>query len=281
MLAYAAGNAAAFDTLYARHKGGVYRYMLRHCGNAGIADELFQDVWMNAIRARASYAPTAKFTTWLYTLAHHRLVDHWRASGQVELRVDRRRGRRRARAASKRSRLARRRARGARRSPTRSGVASHAALAALPAVQREAFLLQQEAGMSLAEIAELTGAGEETVKSRLRYATAKLRARWRPCDEHRTVDRSASATPRSTRRGARTRASCRRRALDAAILAAARARASARSRATTPRSRARAAVARWWMPLAAAATIGAIAFGVHPDTCRRTSQPSRRSSATR
>ena len=52
----------------------------------------------------------------------------------------------------------------------------HEALAALPAVQRDAFLLQQEAGLSLADIAALTGTGEETVKSRLRYATAKLRA---------------------------------------------------------------------------------------------------------
>ena len=49
------------------------------------------------------------------------------------------------------------------------------ALAQLPAAQRDAFLLQQEAGMSLAEIAALTGAGDETVKSRLRYATTKLR----------------------------------------------------------------------------------------------------------
>ena len=82
MLAYAAGAANAFDTLYARHKGPVYRYMLRHCGNAGVADELFQDVWMSVVRVRATYAPTAKFTTWLYTLARHRLVDHWRANGR-------------------------------------------------------------------------------------------------------------------------------------------------------------------------------------------------------
>ena len=84
MLAYGAGRAGAFDVLYARHKGGVYRYLLRHCRNAGLADELFQDVWMNAIRARATYAPTARFTTWLYTLAHNRLVDHWRANGQAK-----------------------------------------------------------------------------------------------------------------------------------------------------------------------------------------------------
>ncbi|MCC6196476.1 MAG: sigma-70 family RNA polymerase sigma factor, partial [Burkholderiales bacterium] len=85
MLAYGAGAAGAFDTLYARHKGGVYRYLLRHLRNDGLADELFQDVWMNAIRVRASYQPTAKFTTWIYTLAHNRLVDHWRATGQAKL----------------------------------------------------------------------------------------------------------------------------------------------------------------------------------------------------
>ena len=59
MLAYAAGDAVAFDTLYARHKGGVYRYLLRQCRPSSVADELFQDVWTNLIRARASYAPTA------------------------------------------------------------------------------------------------------------------------------------------------------------------------------------------------------------------------------
>jgi len=85
MLAYAAGDAAAFDMLYARHKGGVYRYLARQCRQSGVADELFQDVWMNLIRARASYAPTAKFTTWLYRLAHNRMIDHFRASGHLTL----------------------------------------------------------------------------------------------------------------------------------------------------------------------------------------------------
>jgi len=180
MLSYAAGRAAAFDTLYARHKGGVYRYLLRHCGNAGTAEELFQDVWMNAIRARDRYAPTAKFTTWLYTLAHHRLVDHWRASGQVKLASiddDHDEGTRAAVEALP----------GAPREEPEAQLATrqlrerfHAALATLPAVQRDAFLLQHEGGLSLAEIAELTGAGVETVKSRLRYAVAKLRGQLSP-----------------------------------------------------------------------------------------------------
>lgn len=179
MLAYAAGGAAAFDALYARHKGPVYRYLLRHCGNGGVADELFQDVWMNVVRARARYLPTAKFTTWLYTLARHRLVDHWRANGQVSLRsIDDEDDDAMNRVES---------IPGSRVDEPETRVISNQigrrlaqALAELPIAQREAFLLQQEAGLSLAEIADLTGAGEETVKSRLRYATAKLRTALEP-----------------------------------------------------------------------------------------------------
>jgi RNA polymerase sigma-70 factor (ECF subfamily) len=174
MLAYAAGDAGAFDLLYARHKGGMYRYLLRHCGNAGTADELFQDVWMSVIRARVAYVPSARFTTWLYRIAHHRLIDHWRARGAAEFvsadpddddpgPLAAHAGPRgdepevRAGADELRARLA-------------------AALAALPPPQRDAFLLHQEGGLELAEIAALTGEGVETIKSRIRYALAKLRA---------------------------------------------------------------------------------------------------------
>jgi RNA polymerase sigma-70 factor (ECF subfamily) len=173
MLAYAAGNAAAFDTLYARHKGGVYRYLLRQCRHAGVADELFQDVWMNLIRARVSYAPTAKFTTWLYRLAHNRLIDHYRASGVAtvvsaddDVNVD-------AVAAIAADCGDEPNVRAENR---QLGERLKSAVAALPAAQREAFLLHQEGGLSLAEIADLTGVGIETVKSRLRYATNKLRS---------------------------------------------------------------------------------------------------------
>ena len=174
MLAYARGEAAAFDVLYARHKGGVYRYLVRNCGNAGTADELFQDIWMNVIRVRATYAPTAKFATWLYTLAHHRLVDHWRATGQATL-VSVDDDDEATRATVDALPAARADEPDARAGRREMSARIQAALAALPPAQRDAFLLQHESGMSLAEIAALTGVGMETVKSRLRYAIAKLR----------------------------------------------------------------------------------------------------------
>lgn len=173
MLAYASGHAAAFDSLYARHRGGVYRYLLRQCRQRGIADELFQDVWMNLIRARASYVPTAKFTTWLYRLAHNRLIDHYRASGHLTLVSADDEAHEDAVATLPGARADEPQARAENRE---LGERLLAAVAALPPAQREAFLLQQEGGLSLAEIAELTGVGTETVKSRLRYALAKLRA---------------------------------------------------------------------------------------------------------
>jgi RNA polymerase sigma-70 factor (ECF subfamily) len=187
MLAYARGEAAAFDALYARHRNGVYRYLLRHCNNAGIADELFQDVWMNVIRSRATYAPTARFATWLYTLAHHRIVDHWRSTGQAKLMstdADETAGAEILALAGSRGDQP-----DVRAFTGQIRERLNAALAALPPAQRDAFLLQQESGLSLAEIAALTGVGIETVKSRLRYAAARLRAalielREASADEH-------------------------------------------------------------------------------------------------
>ena len=172
MLAYAAGDAAAFDALYARHKGGVYRYLLRQCRQGVAVDELFQDVWMNLIRARASYTPSAKFATYLYRLAHNRLIDHYRASGQVRLVSADDEAHEEAVAALPAGRGVEPEMRAENRE---LGERLKGAVGSLPPLQRDAFLLQQEAGLSLNEIAELTGVGVETVKSRLRYAVNKLR----------------------------------------------------------------------------------------------------------
>ena len=180
MLAYAAGDAAAFDALYTRHKGGVYRYLLRQCRQPGIAAELFQDVWMNLIRARSSYAPTARFTTWLYRLAHNRMIDHFRASGHLTLVSADDEAHEDAVIALPAARSTEPAVRAENRE---LGERLRAALSALPPAQREVFLLQQEAALSLSEIAELTGVGVETVKSRLRYALSKLRTELSDLDE--------------------------------------------------------------------------------------------------
>src|ERR671937_3334760 len=81
MLAYKAGNAGAFETLYALHRARLYRFVLRAVKAHAVAEELFQEIWMRVIEARGRYLPQARFTTWLYTIAHNHLVDHWRKRG--------------------------------------------------------------------------------------------------------------------------------------------------------------------------------------------------------
>jgi RNA polymerase sigma factor (sigma-70 family) len=169
MLAYAGGDAGAFEALYARHKGALYRFVLRSVKARGEAEELFQEIWMRAIEARSRYAPQAKFSTWLYTIAHNRLVDHWRAKGLALVSLDDEANPVPEVAADPGSEPHRQVE--ARQTLERLG----AALAALPLAQREAFLLHHEGELTVAEIAAATGSGEEAAKSRLRYAMNKLR----------------------------------------------------------------------------------------------------------
>ena len=88
--AYARGDAAAFERLYARHQAGLYRFIRRLLGSALAAqtDEVFQDTWLKVVNARERWAPQgATFRTWLFTLAHHRVIDLLRKSGR-EVSVD-------------------------------------------------------------------------------------------------------------------------------------------------------------------------------------------------
>jgi RNA polymerase sigma-70 factor (ECF subfamily) len=171
MLSYRDGDAGAFDALYARHKGGVYRYLLRQCRDAATAEELVQEVWMNLIRARAGYTVQAKFTTYLYRVAHNRLIDHYRRNGHVDMvSFDDEDREEIVELPDERERPA-----DAALDARRQAGRLLELIAALPEAQREAFLLQQEGGMSVEEIALATGVNRETAKSRLRYAMARLR----------------------------------------------------------------------------------------------------------
>jgi RNA polymerase sigma-70 factor (ECF subfamily) len=169
MLAYAGGDAAAFEMLYARHKGPLFRFVLRSVKGEAQAEELFQEVWMRAIEARERYRPEAKFTTWLFTIAHNRLVDHWRAKGLslVSLDDEEREAVEPVAPPSAEPH--------ANLEASRTAARLAAAIAALPLAQREAFLMHQEGDLTVAEIAAATATNEEAAKSRLRYAMNKLK----------------------------------------------------------------------------------------------------------
>lgn len=170
MLQYRDGDADAFELLYSRHKDALFRYCLRHCRERGTAEETFQDVWMRVIGARGRYEARAKFTTWLYRIAHNRVIDKYRSNPSapiLSLDDD----------ASPTEPAANPTDDPYRRvSSDRQAARLQALLAELPAEQRDVFLLHEEAGLGLEAIAELSGVGRETAKSRLRYALAKLRA---------------------------------------------------------------------------------------------------------
>jgi RNA polymerase sigma-70 factor (ECF subfamily) len=172
MRTYAGGDVRAFETLYDRHALPVWRFVQRSVQNAALADDLVQDVWFSVVRHAPQYEARAKFRTWLFTLAHHRMVDHWRThKAHASLDAESEDG------ASLAEMLAAESGFGPERQLDSRELARALldALAALPEVQREAFLLQAEAGMSVAEIAQTTGVNTETAKSRLRYARARLR----------------------------------------------------------------------------------------------------------
>lgn len=180
MLAYAQGDTAAFDALYARHEGALFRFVRRLLGSALVAqaDEVFQDTWVRIIAARASYSPQgAAWRTWAFTIAHNAAMDRLRVSGR-EVSLTAPDGRDDAsdpmdwlQGAIDMSH------------PSAEDLAYWRAagrqllhcLDELPDAQRAAFLLHHEDGASVEDLAQRLGLAFETAKSRLRYALQKLR----------------------------------------------------------------------------------------------------------
>ncbi len=169
MAAYANGNLVAFEQLYGRHKDPLLRYFLRQVSQKAIAEELFQETWQSLIKNSKNYKSSAKFSTYLYTIAHSRLVDFYRKhsrqdwqsyddeNNHLELEAE------------------------VETQPERqldvAELEQHLlqSLQILPAAQQEVFILKFEAGMSVPEIAEALGENPEAIKSRLRYGIAKLK----------------------------------------------------------------------------------------------------------
>ncbi|MGB3393078.1 MAG: RNA polymerase sigma factor [Stenotrophomonas sp.] len=169
MLAYAAGDGEAFTELYARHRARLFHYLLGQLRDRTLAEELFQDVWQRLVHARAGWKPEAAFATWLFRIAHNRLNDHWRAARHRPAAPDD--------ADQRTARLADTRTPELLADEQAQRLQLHRALAELPPEQQEVVILRLEQELSLDEIGQITGVGRETVKSRLRYAMDKLRAR--------------------------------------------------------------------------------------------------------
>jgi RNA polymerase sigma-70 factor (ECF subfamily) len=163
---YKRGDYHAFSLLYERHRAGLLRFVKRMAPSEMDYEEITQETWMAVIKGRERFEPRARFVTYLFSIAQRRTADRWRQVskwpradtdildelvGSAQYEPDR---------------LAQSLALGADLT---------AAIGALPLRQREAFLLRAEGGLSLDEIAQVTGANRETAKSRLRFALVRLR----------------------------------------------------------------------------------------------------------
>jgi RNA polymerase sigma-70 factor (ECF subfamily) len=170
MLRYRDGDVRAFEMLYERHKGALYRYLQRLCRSPEMANDLFQEVWSKVIASRDRYEARAKFTTFLFHIAHNCAIDHFRRVGRPQ-----------ERGALDVDALADELSGPAQEAPDAALAESQLradfkrALDALPAEQRDVFLLYEETGLGLEDIGRVTGVAMETAKSRLRYALGKLR----------------------------------------------------------------------------------------------------------
>lgn len=156
MRKYQAGDSSAFEALYEQHHVGVYNVCLRTLRNPELAQEAMQEIFLKVVRAKARWTPTAKFKTWLYTIARNHLMDlrKKKVVPQEALQLEE-------------------------VAPPRTDPplqrALHEAIDQLSAEQREVFLLRAFAEMSFEEISEIVGSPSATMRSRMRLATKQLK----------------------------------------------------------------------------------------------------------
>lgn len=198
MQRYAQGEVAAFEMLYQRHETALWRFIVRSLRQAEAADDVMQDTWITVTQQAMRYvanaekeSQTAQFRTWLFTLARSRIVDFLRQKKPEISTED---------FSDSQNDWLDNQAADSGFEPQKQ-MQSHQqasallqALQELPDVQREAFLLQAEGGLSVEEIAATCQISFETAKSRLRYARSKLKstlAAWAPSPRQRSLEASS------------------------------------------------------------------------------------------
>jgi RNA polymerase sigma-70 factor (ECF subfamily) len=177
MAAYQRGDLGAFAELVARHERRLWNFLRRFVHNPTTAEDLLQEVFLRVVKSAPEWQPTAKVTTWLYTIARNLCTDHARrAVFRDGPSLD---GGGRTEDSGARPLMDRIAAPGygTDREAIGKEIAARvdAAVAALPLEQREVFLMREVMDMPFAEIAAAVGSSEPTVKSRMRYALERLR----------------------------------------------------------------------------------------------------------
>ena len=175
MLRYKDGDLSAFEIIIEKHQQPLFSFVYRFCSDYHQSQDLVQEVFMRLIKMSRNYEPRAKFTTYLYTIAHNVCIDHLRqkkrrmnvslsepvdAENQLTLEDT---------------------MKDERANPQRDfqqksfEEALHQAVQDLPAEQREVFLLREQQNLAFDEIARITGCLPSTAKSRMRYALQSIR----------------------------------------------------------------------------------------------------------
>jgi RNA polymerase sigma-70 factor (ECF subfamily) len=175
MLRYKDGDLNAFEILIEKHQQPLYAFVYKFCNDYQLAQDLVQEVFLRLIRSAKKYEPRAKFTTYMYTLAHNVCIDQLRRKkkrpnvslstpldGEDGLTIEDT-------------------MKDERSNPDKDfhqksfEKALHAAVEELPPDQREVFLLREQQNLPFEEIARVTGCLPSTAKSRMRYALQSIR----------------------------------------------------------------------------------------------------------
>jgi RNA polymerase sigma-70 factor (ECF subfamily) len=176
MTRYQRGDVEAFASLVHRHKKPIFNFVLRQIKASAPAEDLTQEVFLRIVESAGSFKHESRFSTWAYTIARNLCVDHLRrASYRRHPSLEQSEGADEGRPLGDQLPDLHPRA-----STERSAVSHEiqlkvvAAVEALPAEQREVFLLRHVADLPFQEIANITDTPENTVKSRMRYALERL-----------------------------------------------------------------------------------------------------------
>ncbi len=167
-----AGYQDAFEILVRRHNRAIYNYIYRMTGQADLAADLTQEVFLKVYMALSSFDPTYRFTTWLYRIASNRVIDHVRRRRMILVPLEPPAGETRGYP---------REVATAERNPQENLLDREAAqsvagaISDLPTEYRELIILRHFQHRSYEEIAQIKNSPLGTVKNRLFRAREALR----------------------------------------------------------------------------------------------------------